>query len=510
MLRAADLRIDLRGCQNDLPVSRDAIGSANSFGHPAGSWKARYLWWLSVSDAVVVSAVVFLAQIVRFDGEVTGASLVRYSSVDYSMVSAGVVATWLVALAICRTRSPRLLGNGVEETRRVLTATLSVFGVLAVFSMLFRLDIARGYLAIALPLGALALIVSRLVVRRYVARLRGTGKFVHAVLAVGNPHSIRGLAASFARRPADGLKLVGACGPGLESRTSLEISPTESIPVLLNGGYDIEQAVIQSGADTVVLASGHLTSDELRDLSWQLEKLGVDLVVAPGMVDVAAPRLDVWLVGGQSLIHVEKPQYNGAKRFDKRAFDVAFSLMVLIAAAPVMLAAASAIKLTSPGPVFYLSQRVGLDGVPFGMVKFRSMVVDADKKLADIAHLNESDGVLFKIRQDPRVTSVGRFLRRYSIDELPQFFNVLRGEMSVVGPRPPLPQEAEAYDLNTRRRLLVRPGITGLWQVSGRSDLSWADSVRLDLSYVENWSMASDLGIAASTLKAVVSKSGAY
>ena len=241
-----------------------------------------------------------------------------------------------------------------------------------------------------------------------------------------------------------------------------------------------------------------------------MEKLDVDLVVAPGMVDVAAPRMSVWLVGGQSLIHVEKPQYSGAKRFDKRAFDVVFSLMVLLAAAPVLLAAALAIKLTSPGPVFYLSQRVGLDGVPFRMVKFRSMVVDADKKLADIAHLNESDGVLFKIRQDPRVTSVGRFLRRYSIDELPQFFNVLRGEMSVVGPRPPLPKEAEAYDLTTRRRLLVRPGITGLWQVSGRSDLSWADSVRLDLSYVENWSMAGDLGIAASTLKAVVASSGAY
>ena len=201
---------------------------------------------------------------------------------------------WLGALAIYRSRSPRLLGNGVEETRRVLTATLSVFGVLAVFSMLFRLDIARGYLAIALPLGAVALIGMRTVARRYVARSRRDGRFVHAVLAVGNPHSIRGLAASFARRPADGLKLVGACGPGLEGRTSLEISPTESIPVLPNG-FDIEQAVIQSGADTVVLASGHLTSDEIRDLSWQLEKLDVDLVVAPGMVDVAAPRLSVWL-----------------------------------------------------------------------------------------------------------------------------------------------------------------------------------------------------------------------
>jgi exopolysaccharide biosynthesis polyprenyl glycosylphosphotransferase len=493
----------------NLPDPQLASPLANSFTRPNGSWRGRYSWWLSVSDAAVVTIVVFLAQTLRFGSEVKGPSLTGDSSVDYSVVSIGIVAMWLSALTIYRTRSPRLLGNGAEETRRVLTATLSIFGVLAVFSMLFRLDIARGYLAIALPLGALALIVSRLVVRRHVARSRRNGKFLHAVLAVGSPHSIRGLAASFARRPADGLKLVGACGPGLESRTSLEVSPTESVPVLPQS-FDIEQAVIQSGADTVVLASGHLTSDEIRDLSWQLEKLDVDLVVAPGMVDVAAPRMSVWLVGGQSLIHVEKPQYSGAKRFDKRAFDVVFSLVVLIAAAPVMLIAALAIKLNSSGPVFYLSERIGLDGVAFRMVKFRSMVVNADKKLADIVHLNECDGVLFKIRQDPRVTSVGRFLRRYSIDELPQFFNVLRGQMSVIGPRPPLPKEAEAYDLQTRRRLLVRPGITGLWQVSGRSDLSWADSVRLDLSYVENWSMASDLVIAASTVKAIAASSGAY
>jgi exopolysaccharide biosynthesis polyprenyl glycosylphosphotransferase len=215
-------------------------------------------------------------------------------------------------------------------------------------------------------------------------------------------------------------------------------------------------------------------------------------------------------VGGLALIHVEKPQYSGAKRFQKRAFDFCFSLLFLLAAAPVMLLAALAVKLSSRGPVFYLSERIGLDGEPFQMIKFRSMVVDADRRLADLAHLDEGGGVLFKIRQDPRVTPVGRFLRRCSIDELPQFINVLRGEMSVVGPRPPLRSEVESYDQHVRRRLLVRPGITGLWQISGRSDLAWEDSVRLDLSYVENWSMMSDLVIAASTAKAILRGSGAY
>jgi exopolysaccharide biosynthesis polyprenyl glycosylphosphotransferase len=455
---------------------------------------------------VVVAAVVALAQILRF-GDVTSATLGSHSNIDYAFVSAGIVVLWVAALATYRTRSPRLLGNGLEETRRVLTATLSIFGVIAVLSMLLRLDIARVYLAIALPLGLVALTSSRWSARRYVASCRRRGKLLHAVLAVGGPSAVRSLAKSFARRPADGLRLVGAYGPGMHQ--SLAISPTERIPVL-SYSAGIGKAVMQSGADTVVLTDGHLTPGEIRDLSWQLEKLEVDLVVSPGMVDVAAPRLTVWLVGGQPLIHVDKPQYNGAKRFDKRAFDVCFSLLVLLGLAPIMLLAAVAIKLTSCGPVFYLSDRVGLDGQRFCMIKFRSMVVDAEHRLAEVAHLNESDGVLFKIRRDPRVTPVGQFLRRYSIDELPQFFNVLRGEMSVEGPRPPLPHEAEAYDRHTRRRLLVRPGITGLWQVSGRSDLSWEDSVRLDLSYEENWSMISDVVIAATTVKAVLAGSGAY
>jgi exopolysaccharide biosynthesis polyprenyl glycosylphosphotransferase len=228
------------------------------------------------------------------------------------------------------------------------------------------------------------------------------------------------------------------------------------------------------------------------------------------MVDVARPRLTVRPVGGSSMIHVDKPQYDGAKRIQKRVFDVGFALTLLIVVSPVMLLAALAVKLFSKGPVFYRSERIGLDGRPFQMIKFRTMVVDADQRLADVAHLNECDGLLFKIRDDPRVTRVGRFLRSSSIDELPQFINVLRKEMSVVGPRPPLPSEVEGYDDQVRRRLLVRPGITGLWQVSGRSNLSWEEAIRFDLSYVENWSMVKDLVIAMSTIRVVLRRSGAY
>lgn len=216
-------------------------------------------------------------------------------------------------------------------------------------------------------------------------------------------------------------------------------------------------------------------------------------------------------VAGLPLIHVEKPQYHGAKRFQKRLFDTIFSGMVLLLGLPVLVAIAVAIKLTSRGPIFYRQERIGLDGEPFEMIKFRTMVDGADKMLSQLIELNESDGgVLFKMRSDPRITPVGRFLRKYSLDELPQFINVFKRDMSVVGPRPPLANEVKSYDDYARRRLLVRPGITGLWQVSGRSDLNWEDSVRLDLFYVENWSMISDFMIAVKTVKAVLSHRGAY
>jgi exopolysaccharide biosynthesis polyprenyl glycosylphosphotransferase len=258
-------------------------------------------------------------------------------------------------------------------------------------------------------------------------------------------------------------------------------------------------------------ATEHLGPEGVRELSWDLDRLGVDLVVSPGMVDVAGPRLTMRPVAGLPLIHVEKPQYSGTKKLQKRAFDLSVALTVLLMAFPLLLVSAVAIKLTSRGPVFYLSERIGLDGKSFRMIKLRTMVADAEQLVAGLADKNEMDGgVLFKIRQDPRVTPIGRILRRYSVDELPQFINVLKKEMSVVGPRPPLPSEADSYTEQVRRRLLVLPGITGLWQVSGRSDLSWDDSVRLDLSYVENWSISGDLVIAFKTVRTVLGGVGAY
>src|SRR5271166_30370 len=484
-----------------LPATKSAA--------PRVVWERRYGWWLRVSDLFVVATVVAVAELLRFGGG-ANASL-HHTSVNYSCVSAAIVGCWVIFLAVYRTRSPGVIGAGSEELRRVWSATLSVFGAIAIVSMLFKLDIARGYLAIALPLGLVGLSVSRHAARRVVAMQRRRGRMLSAVLALGDSVSITALAKSLARHPEEGYTIVGACTPSLAAGGVLDIAGVGALPVFGHDG-DVRPAVRASGADTVALTStDQLGPHGVRDLSWQLDRLDVDLLVSPGMVDVAGPRLTVRPVADLPLIQLAKPQYDGAKGFQKRAFDVCFSLLVLLVTLPLTLTAAAAVRLTSRGPVFYMSERIGLDGKPFRFIKFRTMTADADQRLPELAAHNESaGGVLFKMRHDPRVTRVGRILRRYSIDELPQFINVLFRQMSVVGPRPPLPSEAQTYDNQVRRRLLVRPGITGLWQVSGRSDLSWEDSVRLDLFYIENWSMLSDLVIALKTVRAILRGAGAY
>jgi exopolysaccharide biosynthesis polyprenyl glycosylphosphotransferase len=433
------------------------------------------------------------------------------TSIYFSVASFFIAIIWLALLAAYRTRSPRIVGAGVEEYRRVVSATLATIAVIAVALMIFRPEYARGYLAVAFPLGLVGLLLGRNLCRRFLNFQRRRGRCVTSVLAVGDPRAVRSLVQSLAREWWYGYSVIGVCLTGRPAGGTIDIGGVGTLPVLGNEN-DVDRAIAETNADTVALtATEHLGPEGIRELSWQLDRLGVDLVVSPGVVDVAGPRLTMQPVSGLPLIHVEKPQYSGTKRIQKRAFDIGVSMVVLLGALPVMIAAAIAIKLTSKGPVFYRSERIGLDGKPFQMIKFRTMVDGADSRLESLIALNESaGGVLFKIRDDPRVTSVGRVLRRYSIDELPQFFNVLRKDMSVVGPRPPLRREVDTYDDQVRRRLLVLPGITGLWQVSGRSDLSWEDSVRLDLSYVENWSITNDVLIAVKTVRTVFGGTGAY
>ena len=494
------------------------VGAHRAAGSSA--WPAKYSKSLFVLDVIAVVAAVAFAQWARFGDNPTAPGLSVHparalgvlSSVNYLQISILIAVLWMVALSINHSRSPRVIGSGAEEYRRIWQATITVFGGVAIAAMLLKLDIARGYLAIALPVGIFVLFFNRWVARKVIIRARKSfGRCITRLLVVGSPRTVRDLTAALSREPWSGYDVVGACIPGPLSRTHITVPGFGDIPVFGDETMVAHAVEVSDSHAVAVAATESFHGKGLRDLSWELERFDIDLLVSPGVIDVAGPRLHMRPVAGLPLVHVEKPQYHGAKKFQKRAFDVCFSGLALLCGLPILLLIALGVKLTSRGPVFYRQERIGIDGEPFEIFKFRTMVVGAHSMISQLAAHNEcKGGVLFKMKNDPRVTFFGRFLRKYSLDELPQFFNVLRGDMSVVGPRPPLETEVARYDDDTMRRLLVRPGITGLWQVSGRSDLDWEDAVRLDLFYVENWSMMADLLIAFKTLRIVLRPSGAY
>jgi exopolysaccharide biosynthesis polyprenyl glycosylphosphotransferase len=478
----------------------------------AAAWQRKYRHATAMTDTVSVASALGLAHWARFD--LADVAVAAAPKVSYTWVSLAIAAAWLLVLAINGSRSPRVIGSGAEEYRRVWVGTLVVFGSVAILSMLLRLQLARGYLLIALPAGLTLLMFCRWLMRRALTRARARhGLYMSRLLVVGSPTTAIELAHSLARESTSGYQVVGVCLIGPGGDPSADVAVQGNVPVF-DGELNLAGAVTATSADAVaVAATESLSGRGLRDLSWELEKLEVDLLVSAGVVDIAGPRLHMRPVAGLPLIQVDKPQYEGAQRLQKRLFDIVFSVCVLTFGFPAIVAIAIAVKLTSSGPVFYRQERIGLDGRPFEMVKFRTMVVGADaliNTLVDLNPGNSSPRDPFKFADDPRVTRVGRLLRKYSIDEIPQFLNVLWGDMSVVGPRPQVEREVNSYDDYVKRRLLVRPGITGLWQVSGRSNLSWEDSMRLDLFYVENWSMMADLLIAAKTARAVLSHSGAY
>jgi exopolysaccharide biosynthesis polyprenyl glycosylphosphotransferase len=280
------------------------------------------------------------------------------------------------------------------------------------------------------------------------------------------------------------------------------------VPVL-GAVADVVQIVADRQLDVVVVTGSYLSGAALRRLSWALERAGAHLVVAPDLIEVASPRLTVHPTAGLSLLEVEVG--SPRRRLVAKMFiDTTLAALALVVFAPVIFLAAAAVRTTSPGPAFYRQTRIGIDGRPFTMLKLRTMYQDADARRAALLESSIGDGVLFKMAQDPRVTRVGRVLRRYSLDELPQLLNILRGDMALVGPRPPLLEEVEAYEDQVQRRLHVRPGLTGLWQVSGRSNLGWTESVQLDLRYVDNWSVTMDMLILWKTARAVITGNGAY
>jgi exopolysaccharide biosynthesis polyprenyl glycosylphosphotransferase len=414
---------------------------------------------------------------------------------------------WMLSLGTCRAYEQRYLGSGSDEYKRVFTASVRLVVGLVVMSYALQLPTSRAALLMLFVVGGPALVAERYVARQVLHRMRRSGRCLQRVVVVGSRREVTELMVRVGRDRHAGFQVVGVC---LAKTGSKQPLPDFGVPVL-GGPDDVVAALEAVHADTVAVAGSHAyDSAGLRQLAWQIEGTGVDLVVSPMITDVAGPRIHIRPVAGLPLLHVEEPDFAGARRWLKIALERVAAALLLLVSLPFTLAAAAAIKLTSEGPIFYSQVRVGLRGQEFRIWKFRTMVVDADAHLRALAEQNEADGALFKLRRDPRITSVGRWLRRYSIDELPQLWNVVSGSMALIGPRPPLPAEVQMYGDDARRRLLVKPGLTGLWQVSGRSDLSWEETVRLDLHYVENWSPVLDLMILWKTFSAVVAGRGAY
>ena len=474
------------------------------------NWRRAYATRLVVTDVLVLVWAVVGAALVNFGvrpAPISGPAWSAPLGLSYWALSVVLVVVWALVLGATGSRGYRLIGTGTAEYKAVFQSGLVILVLIALLAFTFQIQFSRGFVLTALPAGLLGLLASRWLWRAWLRLHRQRGRFCSRVLLVGSEDSTTRIAEDLRRHSDAGYLVVGAAVTFGSRRDRL---PGTDIPVL--GTIDqLLPAVTASGADTVLVTDGHnLSPSRMRELSWSLEPGRQHLVMAPSLTDIAGPRIHARPVAGLPLVHVETPRYEGSDRFLKRAFDFAGSLTLLTLLSLPLTLVAIAVLVTSPGGLFFAHERIGKNGQPFKMLKFRSMVANADSQLdALLKSQGTSDRPLFKISNDPRITRVGAFLRRYSIDEVPQLINVLRGDMSLVGPRPQVAKEVALYNNAAARRLFVKPGMTGLWQVSGRSNLDWDAAVRLDLYYVENWSMLADVAILARTLKAVVGSDGA-
>ena len=457
-----------------------------------------------VVDVVVMTIVGALAVLGREQLHLFESGALVRDTMD--VVGPLMIAGWIATIALLGGYQREVFGSGTDEFRRVLDASMLTAGLVGVGCYLVKFDLSRGFFVLAFVLGLPGLLLGRWVVRKVIHSARRHGLLQVQVLVSGTPAHIDEVAQVLQRRPWLGYRIVGAVTP---ERDLVEETAT-GVPVL-GLASDVAAVAHDTGCDVIFFANGSLGSArEMREKVWELEEHGINVVIAPSLNDISSERITVRPVGGLPLIHVDSPRWGDAARLGKRMFDVVGSGLLILALSPVFLWATAQIWLNDRGPILFRQKRVGRNGETFECFKFRTMVPDADRLIADLLAEQGHDGLLFKMKDDPRITKPGRWMRRFSVDELPQLFNVFRGDMSLVGPRPQVQREVDLYEGGMSRRLLVRPGMTGLWQVSGRNDLSAEEAMRLDLFYVDNWSMLQDITILARTVGAVVSSRGAY
>ena len=480
----------------------------NAAGQARSGWETRYVRLLVALEFLIGMTAAAGALVIRF-GNSASQPYNRY----YLWVTIAFPFAWLFSLTITRAIEVRYLFVGTDEYERVFRAGVGLTAAVAVISFAFDLRLARGYVVVAVPLATLLGLCVRYLVRHRLHRVWARGEQLRRVILVGHEQAVYETSRRLSRERYHGMGVVGVCLPQVPVKGGILQRRLPGLPPVYGAFDEVAGAVQRAEADTViVLSCPELDGAALRRLAWKLERDDIDLIVASTLMDVAGDRTTIRPVDGLPLLHVEHPRLKGGRRALKEFFDRVAALAGLAVLLPLMLVIALYIKV-SPGrrgPAIFKQIRVGRNGREFVMYKFRTMYADAEARLGMLRHLNETGGTLFKIRNDPRVTPIGRLLRKLSLDELPQLLNVIKGDMSLVGPRPPLPREVAEYPFDMRRRLVVKPGLTGLWQVSGRSNLSWEESIRLDLQYVENWSFSMDLMILVRTLLAVWRSSGAY
>lgn len=483
----------------------------------APNWQERVTGRLALGDAMVTTAAVGLAVLAAE----RGASSFSADMTVLIVVAAITLILWNLTLALRKTRDLRILGHGGAEFTGLITSTLLVFGAMGVIGSTLDAESLRYLPIVAFPIGLCLLLLHRVIARERLARLRERNlQCVEKIALVGGREEVARIHRELRREPRAGywpsIAILPDGNAQAEDGEEPLLMPAESTGTSAEDVLEVLDRHPEVDAVAVLSARTQMEPTEVRRLSWEVDERGMGMIMASNLTDVAEHRLMTESVGGAALLHVCTAHMSPRRAAVKRSMDIVLSSLGLLVLAPLFAVIALAIKLEGRGPVFFHQERVGSRHCHFRMHKFRSMVVDAEARL-DALHQarDEKDegagnGVLFKMECDPRVTRTGAFLRKYSLDELPQLWNVLKGQMSMVGPRPALRREVDLYERDAHRRLIATPGITGLWQVSGRSDLSWDDSVRLDLYYVENWSLMGDIAILFRTLKVVVLGSGAY
>ncbi|WP_158437765.1 sugar transferase [Naasia lichenicola] len=472
-------------------------------------WAKRYALRLSISDTATVALSIAASHLLVLGANnlPIGAAGAMDKVMTQLPLSLGIAVVWILALRLMDTRGARVIGAGTTEYKRVVDASVATFAVFLVAAFFLDLDVSRVFATVTFALGTVAVVGSRWAWRQWLLAKRRSGQYSSRVVLIGSEQSVTSTALELSRNSAFGYHVVGV---GLSDGPDSGLLGNTGLPVI--GGIDDVPSLLDSyGADTVIATnSDHLPAERVREISWGLDPQRHQLMIAPSIADVAGARVHLRPVAGLPLIHVETPQYEGPQRVAKRIFDIVGSGLILLGLLPLFFVLSVLIKRADGGPVFYTQDRVGRDGENFRILKFRSMYTDADARRAELVAAVGIGRGLFKMADDPRITPVGKVLRKYSLDELPQLINVFRGDMSLVGPRPALPEEVSDYNSKERRRLVVTPGMSGLWQVSGRSNLAWEDGIRLDLYYVENWSMTGDLIILWRTAKTVLFPDGAY